>query len=64
MVPWQGDRNKGKTVHIQQIRGYVARTGLIATDRLVKKVFTRVREIFPDPFKKLEDDRAKKETGQ
>lgn len=46
MVPWQGDRNKGKTVHIQQIRGYVARTGLIATDRLVKKAFTRVREIF------------------
>lgn len=42
----------------------MARTGLIATDRLVKKAFTRVREIFPDPFKKLEDDRAKKETGQ
>lgn len=34
----------------------MARTGLIATAMLVKKAFIRVREVFPDLFKKLEGD--------
>lgn len=50
-----GETETRERQSIQQIRGYVARTGLIATDRLVKKAFSRVREIFPDPFKTLED---------
>lgn len=59
-----GETETRERQSIQQIRGYVARTGLIATDRLVKKAFSRVREIFPDPFKMLGGLGAKKEIDQ
>lgn len=53
---WETEISERQSLFIQQIRGYVARTGLIATATLVKKAFIRVREIFPDLFKKLEGD--------
>lgn len=45
---WETETSERQSIFIQQIRGYVARTGLIATATLVKKAFIRVREIEGD----------------